>query len=330
MRETEVNKGKLLLTVPVIVAALAVFILLVREVIPEDPTVTGVTETTSIDVASKIAGRVETLLVQEGDTVKKGQVVATLISREMDAKVEQARAMMDAAGARRQMAINGTRPQEKEAAYKLYLQAKSQYDLLGKTWERISRLYEQNVVSMQERDQVYAQYTAAQSSMEAAKARYDLALEGARPEDVRAADSAFRQAANAYKEAMVYHDELKLTSPIDGEVMKRIVKAGEIAAAGYPVLTLVDLSDVWVVLQLREDRLPTVSMGKILKGKIPALGNKSFDFRVTYIAPMADFATWRPTNQKGDFDLKTFEIHLRPATNIAGLRGGMSVNVTVE
>lgn len=118
MRETEVNKGKLLLTVPVIVAALAVFILLVREVIPEDPTVTGVTETTSIDVASKIAGRVETLLVQEGDTVKKGQVVATLISREMDAKVEQARAMMDAAGARRQMAINGTRPQEKEAAYK--------------------------------------------------------------------------------------------------------------------------------------------------------------------------------------------------------------------
>jgi len=60
----------LLLTVPVIIAALAVFILLVREVIPEDPTVTGVTETTSIDVASKIAGRVETLLVQEGDTVK--------------------------------------------------------------------------------------------------------------------------------------------------------------------------------------------------------------------------------------------------------------------
>ncbi len=330
MSEMQVNKGRLLLTVPLMVAALAIGILLVREVIPEDTTVTGVTETTTIDVASKIAGRVESLLVHEGDTVKKGQVVATLISREMDAKLEQARALMDTASARRLMAINGTRPKEKEAAYKLYLQAKSQYDLLGKTWERISRLYEQNVVSMQERDQVFAQYTAAQNNMDAAKARYDLALEGARPEDVSAADSAYRQAANAYKEALAYHDELKLTSPIDGEVMKRIVRSGEIAAAGYPVITLVDLSDVWIVLQLREDRLPAVSMGKSLKGRVPALGNKEYDFKVSYIAPMADFATWRPTNQKGDFDLKTFEIHLRPSGGIQGLRAGMSVNVMVE
>lgn len=330
MLQNQAKKGQMLLTIPVAVAAIAVLILFVREVIPEDPVVTGVAETTTIDVASKIAGRIETLLVKEGETVKKGQVVATLISREMDAKLEQARAQMDSAFAKRQMAINGTRPQEKEAAYRLYLQAKAQCDLTAKTWQRISTLYDQKVVSQQERDQVFAQNTAAQNNMDAAKARYDLALEGARPEDLAAAESGYRQAANAYKEALAYHDELKLTSPIDGEVTKRIVKAGEIAAAGYPVVTLVDLTDIWIVLQLREDKLPGIKIGKEFSGKIPALGNRSFALVVTYIAPMADFATWRPTSQKGDFDLKTFEIHLRPKTKIEGLRGGMSVNVGIR
>ena len=72
------------------------------------------------------------------------------------------------------------------------------------------------------------------------------------------------------------------------------------------VFTLVDPADTWVVLQLREDKISTIKKGAVLKGIVPGLSNKEFSFKVTYIAAMAEFATWKATNQKGDFDLRTF------------------------
>ena len=70
-----------------------------------------------------------------------------------------------------------------------------------------------------------------------------------------------------------------------------------------------------------------VKMDGAARVVIPAMGSKEHDASVTYIAAMADFATWKATNQKGDFDLKTFEIHLRPADPIPGLRAGMTARV---
>ena len=99
------------------------------------------------------------------------------------------------------------------------------------------------------------------------------------------------------------------------------------AAAGYPLFTVINPDDVWVVVQLREDKIEHVKMGGWAQIVIPALGRDRHEFKVTYIAAMADFATWKATNQKGDFDLKTFEIHLRPEKPIPGLRSGMTARV---
>ena len=70
-------------------------------------------------------------------------------------------------------------------------------------------------------------------------------------------------------------------------------------------------------------------MGDYFYGTISALENKQIEFKVTYISPMADFATWRPTNQKGDFDLKTFEIHLKSDEPIENIRPGMTVKINL-
>jgi HlyD family secretion protein len=70
-------------------------------------------------------------------------------------------------------------------------------------------------------------------------------------------------------------------------------------------------------------------MNKIFKGVIKA-GNKKEKFQVYFIAPMGDFASWKPTNQKGDFDLKTFEVRLKPMNKISTLRPGMSVNIELN
>ncbi|HTY38562.1 MAG TPA: HlyD family efflux transporter periplasmic adaptor subunit, partial [Bacteroidota bacterium] len=241
----------------------------------------------------------------------------------------QARGAMDAANAKLRMARNGARPEEKEAMEKLYLQAMHQFELAEKTWNRIQAMYKDSVISAQEHDQVEFQYRAAKEQLDAAKAKYQMVLNGARIEELQGAEGLARQAENAYNEALAYQQETRLRAPADGELFKRIVEKGEIVAAGYPVMSVLNPGDSWIVVQLREDLIPTIHKGSTLMVTIPALGGASHPFTVTYIAAMADFATWRATNQKGDFDLKTFEIRLRADHPVPGLRPGMTARVTL-
>jgi len=192
---------------------------------------------------------------------------------------------------------------------------------------RIISLFKDGVISSQEKDQVEFQYKAAKEQMFAAKAKFEMAKNGARSEEISGAEALFYQAQNTYNEALAYHQELEIKSPTAGEINKLIADPGEIIASGYPVFSIIKPNDNRVVLQVREDKMEKFKKGAKFIGKIPALGNKEYEFEVKYIAPMADFATWKATNQKGDFDLKTFEIHLRGTKIIDGLRAGMSVNI---
>jgi HlyD family secretion protein len=323
------TRTKIILTIPAVIAVIAIIMLVAKAVFPDHPAITGIVETTQIDVASKIPGRVDSIFVHEGDAVVRGQVLASLESKEMDAKVGQARSLMEAALQKMEMAIHGARPEEKEATENLYKQAKAQYELAEKTWKRVDRVFRDSLISLQERDQVEFQYQAANEQMNAARAKYDMVMKGARSEEVAGAVALFHQAENGYKEALAYQKELHLISPIDGEVSKKIIDEGEIVASGYPVFTITKPTDLWVVVQVKEDLMKSITMGATFKGHVRAVEQEDQDFRVTYIAPMADFATWKPTNQKGDFDVKTFEIHLRSTKPIPNLRAGMTVNITL-
>ncbi len=320
---------KLVFIVPAAVAIIAVIILLYRAFTPEKEFITGIVETTEIDVASKIPGRIDSVFVSEGDAVVKGQLLATLESREINAKVEQARGLMMAAQARMNMARNGARPEEKEAVEKQYMAAKHQFELADKTFGRIQQVFKDSVISLQEKDQVEFQFKAAKEQLEAAHAKYQMVIKGARYEDIEAAEGIFHQASNALNEALSYQGETRLTSPIDGEIFKRVSDPGEIIGSGYPVFSIINPKDTWVVIQLREDKMVNFKKDMIITGSVPAFGNKEFRFKVTYIAAMADFATWKATNQKGDFDLKTFELHLRPVEPVDGFRAGMTVRFQI-
>lgn len=320
------DKKKIILVFPIIIFVIAIIFIIFKNLTPEEKFITGMVEVADVDVASKIPGRIDKILVKEGDNVKKGQLLAVIVSKELEAKLEQAKGVMDAAKAKAQMAHTGARKEEKEAAQKLYEQAKAQFEFAEKTYNRIVKLFKEGLVSQQDKDQIEFQYKAAQDQMYAAKAKLDLVNSGARKEEIEAADALYYQAQNTYNEVLAYKNELNIYAPIDGEVYKKIIDEGEVVNSGYPIFNIINLDDIWVTIQLREDMLTNIKKGMKLKGFVPAL-NKEYDFEVYYIAPMADFATWKPTNQKGEFDLKTFEVKLKPVYKINGLRPGMSVNI---
>ena len=157
-----------------------------------------------------------------------------------------------------------------------------------------------------------------------------MALEGARKEDRQAATALVNQAQGAVSEVKSYLQETRLESPLAGEVIHVLAKPGEIVGPGFPLVTILDLDDIWVSFNLREDRLGGMRMGVVFPVSAPALGNEKFDVKISYISVLGEFATWRATSASGGFDLKTFEVKARPLEKIEGLRPGMSVIVPVK
>lgn len=322
----KINKSKMVLAIPILVV-LSALVLWAAGINDSEEVIIGIVETDEVDVASKIPGRIELLNVKEGDKVKKGEVLARLESKEIDAKVGQAKGAMEAARGKLEMATKGAREEEKTAVEKLFMQAKYQYEFANKTKERFENLYKDSVISSQEFDEIIFKYNAAKAQMEAAEAKYQMVMKGARKEEKLAAKGIFNQAQNAYNEAMAYYQELEIVAPVDGEISNSIADAGEVIASGYPVFTIINPDDFYVVLQVREDQLEKFKMGNSFDAAVTSLDNMLVELNVTYVSSMGDFATWKPTNQKGDYDLKTFEVHLESDKPIEDLRSGMTVKI---
>lgn len=292
---------------------------------PQPVVLEGEVEVTEIDVAAKLSGRVEAVAVRLGQTVQKGDLLFTLSSPEVEAKLTQAMAAQDAATAVRRKADAGARSQEVRAAWQQFARAQANAELATVTLQRIERLLAEGVVPQQRRDEVAAQAAAAMAASDAAMAMAEMADEGARQEDREAAAAVEAQAGGAVSEVEAYLAETRIHAPADGEVAGLLIDAGEIAPAGFPVITLAQLTDLWVVVQVREDLLAEIGIGTELVATVPALGSREVRLKVDYLAALGTFATWRATSASSGFDLKTFEVRARPMQPVDGLRPGMTV-----
>ena len=322
----KVNEGSLLvglialLTVVVIVAVVGLIALR-----PEKMLIQGEAEAAEYRVSGKVPGRIEMYLYEEGEQVKKGDTLVVIYSPEVEAKKAQALAAREMAEAVNQKAKNGARNEQIQGAYELYQKARAGEEIYRKSYERVQRLYDKGVVSAQKRDEVEAQYKAAEATVKAARSQYQMALSGAREEDKAAAEAQVAQVDGILQEVAAAEAEKYLLSPCDGEVSELFPKVGELVGQGSPVMSIVDLNDVWFTFAVREDMLAKFPMGSIVQVTIPALGTDvKYPLTVIHIKSMGTYATWRSTKQNGGYDVRTFDVKCRPTTAIPNLRPGMT------
>ncbi len=270
----------------------------------------GEVDVKTVDLASKITGRIEKLNCKKGDRVKKGDVLITLDAPEINAKAAQVDATVQLALAQQEKVNNGARNEQ-------ISMAKASRDLAKKTFDRLNRLHDEGVIPTQKLDEVRAKYQAAQDN-------YNMLVTGSRVEDKLSAAANVKRAMGANDEVQSYLKENTIVAPIDGVITEINVEEGELVGAGYPIVTIVDDNDCWVVFNLREDLLSKIKDGTEFNVKIPAMGKEPVKVRVNYISVMGDFANWRATKAKGDFDMKTFEVRAVPVEKVEGLRAGMS------
>jgi HlyD family secretion protein len=294
---------------------------------PEPVRLQGQIEAQQYSVSSKVAGRIDEVLVKKGDQLAQGQLAFTLASPEIEAKLSQAKAGQAAAGALAQEAEKGARAQQIAAAKDQWQQAKTAALLHGKTYERIANLHREGVMPLQKRDEAWTAWQAARYSEGMAWQQYQMTLEGAREETKIAAREQAKMAAGGVAEVEAYLADTRINTPHAGEVAQVLLRSGELAPQGFPVVTLLDMEDAWAQFHVREDLLPRFPVGTEFDAKIPGLGDQTVRFKVTHVAVMGDFATWRATDSRQGFDMKSFQVEARPLQPVEGLRVGMSVLV---
>ena len=319
---------KIVIILSALAILLVVSIFIIRGCVArgDRPIIQGVVECRTYRASSKLAGRIDSLFVSEGDYVEQGELLYTISTPELDAKLRQVAALEMAAEAMSRELERGARKEQVVAVRNLWQKAVVGRDLAEKSYIRVKNLYDKGVVPRQQYDEALANYEAMEATANSAKAEYELVLEGATKEQKEAVAAKVREAQGAVAEVDSYLRDARVYAPISGRISSIVSEPGELISSGYPVVIILDIAEMWATFNIRESDMEQISLGSRLSGYVPALA-RNLDFEVYYISAEADFATWSATRARGGFDIRTFEVRAKPIESESRLLPGMSVVV---
>ena len=228
---------------------------------------------TASTISAKLMGTVQAVHVQEGDLVKKGDLMVTIDPRTVTAQLNQAEAGLREARRAETSAVSS-----RDAA-------KAARDLAVATYKRYAELLKENSVSKQEYDEIESRSRQARAALAQAEAM------------VEAARSRVQQAQAAVQQASLAHKDAEVTAPYDGLVVGKMVDEGDLAAPGTPLVTIEQEGLFCADLVLPERYIQTVAVGMPVKVKVPALDDLETTGNVGRIIPAAD-------TQSRSFELK--------------------------
>jgi len=276
------------------------------------PVISGTVETDEAHVASRYGGRVEKLHAQEGDSLKSGQVIVELDAAELESRRNQAAATLAEMEA-------GPRKKEIEAAKNDWESQESDLEMARADGKRALELYAQKTISETERDHAVLHAQILEKSAAAAKNRYDLLVEGTRPERI-----ALAQAQLA--EIDTHLGEMKIVAPTNSVLEVLSVKVGDVLAPNQELATLILTQHLWVRVYVPESWLGRIHLGETARVRVDSFPNQDFEGTVEQINRSAEFT---PRNvQTVDERIKqVFGVKVRLKSDEDKLRAGMSADV---
>jgi len=309
--------------VAIVVAAMAGLSIwyLVR---PEPLLVQGEADATRFDLAARVDGRVGQIPVTRGENVAANAVLVRIDNPETLAKHAQALAAKVVADAQVANINAGTRPEVVAARKAALDRAQSSVVLAQQTYDRVRQLAEHGNAPQARLDQVTDALHESQRAQDQAKSAHEQAVNGYTAEERQIALANVEKAAADIKAVQSIIDQMVVYAPLASQVYQRNVEPGEYISPGVPLVTLIDLNDLWIHFDLREDLVKTLKVGDRFGVRIPALGDRSITVEVRLIATKGEYASWRATRATGDFDLRTFAIRAYPVDKVPELRPGMS------
>jgi HlyD family secretion protein len=247
----------------------------------------GHVEATDVRISTKVAGRLETLAVREGDAVAAGRELARIETTDIRLALRQARAERDQAAAELRLRVAGARKEDIAELGAQIGAATAELDSAEKDLERMQGLLDRGSGTPKARDDARARRDVAASRLEAMKQALARLKAGSRAEEIDAArarldatDARIAQLRQQLQDAVV-------VSPLSGIVTEKVAEAGELLAAGSPLCVITDLSDIWLTIYVAEPDLDRIRIGK--EAEVRTDGGQVREGRITFISPQAEF-----------------------------------------
>ena len=307
------------------VVATAVIVLSLWYLVRGEPLlVQGEVDATRLDLAARVDGRVAEIPVARGQDVSTNAALVRIDNPETLAKHEQTLAAKVVAEAQLANIKAGTRAEVIAARKAAHERAEAAVTLAQQTYERVRQLAEHGNAPQARLDQVTDALHESQRVKDQAMSAYEQAVNGYTAEERQIAVANVEKALADIKAVQSIIDQMVVYAPVAAQVYRRNIEPGEFVSPGVPLVTLIDLSDVWIHFDLREDLVKTLKVGDRFAVRIPALGDRRITVEVKLIATKGEYASWRATRATGDFDLRTFSIRAYPVEKVPELRPGMS------
>ena len=327
----------------------------------------GTVEARDIRVGSKIGGRIDKVLVREGDTVQAGQVLITFDDKELQAALEQSRAAA-------QKSRRGYRPEEIDEARAAALAAKAEYEQRKNGYrqedidaakadleraradevrthldfDRYEALAKKDLVSKQQRDTAEANWKMAVAQQQGAQQKLDELQRGYRPEEVAAAEARYLQAqataeklergnrpedVEAAKAALAYDEarfrERQVVSPAKAIIEVLDVRPGDLIGPNTPVATLLEQDQIYVRIYIPETQIGLIKVGQKAEVRVDSFPNQVFDGEIEQINQQAEFLP-RNVQTREERVHQVFGVKVRINDSSGRVKAGMAADVKLK
>ena len=293
-------------------------------------TLSGNVDVREVSLAVRESDRIDSVLVDEGDTVKAGQVVATLDSKELQLGIQKLKSQIAAQQSAVDKLLNGNRPEDIRQAQANYDAAVSAAKNAAGVYNRTKQIYEDiQGVSRQELDTAQHDAAAKAATAEAAKQAWELAQNGARHEDIAAAQANLKALQDELAQEEYVLSQYVLTAPTDGVIRSRLLEPGDMASPSAPVFKLSILNKKWVRAYVKETDLGKIHEGQAAQVYIDSQPDTPIAGQIGYIADTAEFT---PKTVQTD-ELRTalvYEVRVYVDDPQNVLRLGMPATVTID
>ncbi|WP_182186655.1 HlyD family secretion protein [Pectinatus frisingensis] len=260
-----------------------------KQIDPNQIKVSGNIETTTVNVGFKISGHVDQRLVDEGDSVKKRQLIANLETKDLQLNVDNANAQLLAAQATLSELRNGSRRQDVSAAQAAVRSAEADKKNAETEYQRMQQLFIDSAVSAQDRDRSLTTYKTASAHADQAAQQLSVIEEGPRYEEIELASAKVEQAKKQFELAKTQLAYAQIMTPIDGFVLSKNIEPGEYVSAGTPIVTIGDLDHVWLKAYIPENDLGRVKLGQKVSITTDTYPNKNYNGYISFISSEAEF-----------------------------------------
>ncbi len=294
-----------------------------QQAAPTHAPIIGMARQTEIRIAPETSGRLTSVLVQPGQHVRKGELLAIVGNPDLEAAVGQARAAAASAVADRARVLSGVRAEEVAIDAQAVRTAEANLRLAKEDNARTVALVSKDFASLQQRDESAATLARAQAELDVKLAEHAAASAGPVVEERALAQAKVELAEATVATLQAKLGETRLTAPADGTIGIRVAEPGEIISPGKPVMTLSLDGERWFAFTLREDMLRGLKLGGMTT--VATADGRHIEARVTELRPLGEFAVWRAARAVGDHDLNSFRLRLDPNGDSKDLEPGMSV-----